>query len=129
MSGGKPIRFRGSLLVEASSWTTEAPVWHEIVLYERDTMDYIAGIKTCRSPASNDVFHATAFGELESVLTWIEEFDPMADLVADLDASDRRISTTDIALRAAALRQRADRVVLQYRTMVGEILYRIDLGE
>jgi hypothetical protein len=66
---------------------------------------------------------------LDAALGWLQAFDPTADLGADIDASDRRVSTTDIALRAAALRQRADRIELQYRSMIGELLYRMDVGE
>jgi hypothetical protein len=51
------------------------------------------------------------------------------DLFADLDASDRRATATDIALLAAALRQRADWVELLYRSMIGELLYRLDINE
>jgi hypothetical protein len=130
LSGGKPMRIRAELLAEASSRSAGAPAWHELALYRRDGGDYAIGLKTCRGPAGDsDVFHARIFPDLEAALDWLQDFDPTADLGADLDASDRRISTTDIALRAASLRQRADRVGLQYRSMIGELLYRLDLGE
>jgi hypothetical protein len=61
-------------------------------------------------------------------LAWLQAFDPAADLFADLDASDRRISATEIALRAASLRQRADWVEMQYRSMIGELLFQFDIG-
>jgi hypothetical protein len=130
MSGGKPMRMRAELLAECSSWSAGAPAWHELALYRRETGDYAVALKTCRGPAGDsDLFHARIFPELDSALTWLQEFDPTAELGVDIDASDRRISTTDIALRAAALRQRADRVELQYRAMIGELLYRMDIGE
>jgi hypothetical protein len=59
----------------------------------------------------------------------LQAFNPTADLDADIDSSDRRISTTDIALRPATLRQYADRVEQHYRVIIGELLYRIDIGE
>jgi hypothetical protein len=129
-SGGKPMRMQAELLAEASSWSADAPAWHELALYRRDGGDYAVGMKTCRGPAGDsDVFHARTFPDLEGALVWLQDFDPTGDLGVDIDASDRRISATDIALRAAALRQRTDRVSLQYRAMIGELLYRIDLGE
>jgi hypothetical protein len=130
MSGGKPMRMRAELLAECSSWSAGAPAWQELALYRRDSDDFAVGLRTCRGPAGeSDVFHARVFRDLEEALAWLQAFDPTADLGVDIDASDRRISTTDIALRAAALRQRADRVSLQYRAMVGELLYRMDIGE
>jgi hypothetical protein len=130
ISGGKPMRMRAELLAEGSSRTAGAAAWHELALYRRDSGDFAAGIRTCRGAAGeSDVFHARIFADLDAALAWLQAFDPTADLSVDIDASDRRISTTDIALRAAALRQRADRVGLQYRALIGELLYRMDIGE
>ncbi len=130
LSGGKPMHMRAELLAECSSWTPGAPAWHELAVYGRETGDFAAAIKTCRAPmGGSDVFHARVFTDLEAALSWVQGFDPTADLGADIDSSDRRISTTDIALRAATLRQQADRVEQQYRAMVGELLYRMDAGE
>jgi hypothetical protein len=128
VSGGKPIRLRAELLAEATSRTPGATLWQELLLYHSDADEYAVGLTTCRSLAgSNDVFHARVFAQLEQALAWLQDFDPTADLGVELDVSDRRISTTDIALRAAALRQRADRVELQYSTMIGELMFRLDL--
>ena len=135
ISGGKPLHMRAELLAECTSWSHGAPAWHELALYHRDSGDFAVGIKTCRTAESSgpmhgsDIFHARIFPDLDTALSWVQDFDPTADLGADIDSSDRRISTTDIALRAATLRQHADRVEQQYRAMVGELLYRMDVGE
>lgn len=130
VSGGKPIHIRAELLAECSSWSAGAPAWHELALYHRDAADFAVALKTCRGPmGGSDVFHARIFPDLDAALVWVQGFDPTADLGADINSSDRRISTTDIALRAATLRQQADRVEQQYRSMVGELLFRLDAGE
>lgn len=130
MSGGKPLRMRAELLAEGSSWTAGALAWQELAVYRREAGDFAVAIRTCRSPGGDsDIHHARIYADLDAALGWLLAFDPTADLAADIDASDRRISTTDIALRAAALRQRTDRVAQQYRAMVGELLYRFDIGE
>jgi hypothetical protein len=139
VSGSKPIRMHGELLAECSSWSAGATAWHELLLYRRQSGDFAAGIKTCRGAADgtprrgaangSDVFHARIFPDLNAALGWVQSFNPTADLGADIDSSDRRISTTDIALRAATLRQHTDRVEQQYRVMVGELLYRLEIEE
>ncbi len=130
ISGSKPIRMSGELLAECNSWSAGAPAWQELVLYRREAGDYAAGIKTCRtSIGAPDVFHARIFPDLDAALGWLQAFNPVADLDADIDSSDRRISATDIALRAATLRQQTDRVEQQYRVMIGELLYRMEIGE
>jgi len=130
VSGSRPIRMCGELLAECSSWSPGAPAWHELVVYRRQTEDFAAGIKTCHGSRDGaEVFHARIFPDLNAALGWLQAFNPTADLGADIDSSDRRISTTDIALRAATLRQRTDRVEQQYRVMIGELLYRMDVEE
>lgn len=131
ISGGKPMHMRADLLAECSSWSNGAPAWHEVVLYrQQNTAEFAVGIKTCGAAmGGNDVFHARLFPDLDAALAWLQIFNPIADLGADIDASDRRISTTEIALRAATLRQQADRVEQHYRSMIGELLYRLDAGE
>lgn len=129
-SGGKPLHIRAELLAECSSWSAGAPAWHELALYSRGAEGFAAGIKTCRAPTGgSDVCHARLFPDMESALGWVQGFDPTGDLAADIDSSDRRISATEIALRAATLRQQADRVRQQYDAMIGELLYRMDAGE
>lgn len=126
-SGGKPLQMRGSLIAEASSYSNGCYAWQELLFYQRESGDFAVGLKSCRAHGGDsDVFHARVFPDLDSALTWLQNFDPTSDLSIDLDASDRRISTTDIALRAATLRQRADRVALQFRAMIGELLFRLE---
>jgi hypothetical protein len=128
-SGGKPLRIRGELLAECTSRTPAAPTWQELQIFRCDDGKVALALRTCRDNRSeSDVFHAHLFDSLEQALAWLQSFDPAADLFADLDASDRRISATEIALRAASLRQRADWVEMQYRSMIGELLFQFDIG-
>ncbi len=128
-SGGKPLRVRGELLAECTSRTPAAPAWQDLQIYRCDDGQFAVALRTCRNKrCEGDVFHAHLFDSLEKGLAWLQAFDPAADLFADLDASDRRISATEIALRAASLRQRADWVEMQYRSMIGELLFQFDIG-
>jgi hypothetical protein len=130
LSGGKPMHLRATLVADCSSFSAGAPAWHELALYSRADGGYAASMRTCRAPMGrSDVFHAHLFPDLEKVLDWVEQFDPTCDLDADIDSANRQISTTDIALRAATLRQHADRVSQQYRAMIGELFYRMETGE
>ena len=129
LTGGKPLRISGELVAECSSWTASASSWHDLQIFVRDTGEFVVALRSCRGDAGeSDVFHARAFASRDEAMLWLQEFDPTADMVADLDPSDRRISAPEIALRAAALRQRMDRLQMQYRSMIGELLYRLDIG-
>lgn len=127
VAGSRPLRLHAQLIAEASSWTSGAPAWHEVAIYQRDEGDIVVALRTCTQPeGEGDVCHARQFVSLADAARWLGGFNPTADLLTDLDASDRRLSGIEIALRAAALRQRADRIERQYNAMIGELLFRID---
>jgi hypothetical protein len=129
MSGGKPLRLTGRLIAECSSWSANVLYWHDLTIYQCDGGNICVGLRSCReSSGEHDVFQARSFLTVDAAMSWLLEYDPTADLPVDIDVSDRRISAVEIALRAAVLRQRTDRLQLQYRSMIGELLYQLDLG-
>lgn len=130
VSGGKPMRLRAQALAEGNSWRLGTHAWHEVQMFRRDTGEYVVGIKCFKKAAGDaDIFHAELFPNLEEAVAFLEGFDPTADLSVDIDASDRSVSAAEIALKAAALRQRADEITRQWRALVGEMLYRLDAAE
>ncbi len=130
MSGGKPLRLTGDLIAECSSWTKNAPCWHDLSVYQRDGGDIVVGLRCCRGHSGEqDIFQARSFLSIETAMTWLLDYDPTADLAVEIDVSDRRISAAEIALRAAVLRQRTDRLQMQYHSMIGELLYQLDLRD
>jgi hypothetical protein len=127
VSGGKPVRLRGQVLAEGQSWSPGTVAWHEVTLYRTDAAEIAVAVRTLRKArGETDVHRAELFPTLADALSWLEEFDPTQDLSVDLDASDRALSTIEIALRAAALRGRADEVARQWRALLGELLFRLD---
>ena len=127
VSGGKPLRLRGALVAEAHSWAPGTVAWHEVSAWRCEGREIAVAVRTLlKAEGSSDVHRAEIFPTLGEAQAWLEEFDPTADLPVDLDASDRRVSAVDIALRAAALRGRADAVARQWRALLGEILLRLD---
>ncbi len=127
VSGAKPLRMRAQTLAEGTSWCYGTPAWHEVTLYQRDTGEFPVAVKTFKKASSEpDVFQAEQFATLDEAILWLETFDPTGELSTDIDVSDRRTSTVDITLKAAALRQRADQVARQYRSLIGEMLFQLD---
>jgi hypothetical protein len=129
VSGGKPLRLRGVLLAEGNSWAPGTVAWHEVALWRCEDSEVAVAVRTLRkAQGETDIHRAELFPNLADALGWLEEFDPTADLSVDLDASDRALSAIEIALRAAALRGRADEVARQWRALLGEMLFRLDPG-
>jgi hypothetical protein len=129
-SQARPLRVQASLLAEATSWCEGIPAWQELVLLQEPAGGFAVGIKTCRSASGEaDIYHAERFTDLAQALSWLQDFDPVSDLSVDFDVLDRRLSTVELALRAARLRQRADWVRQQYQCTIGELFFRLDTGE
>ena len=125
--GGKPLKLRAELLAEGGSRTEGATHWHEIAFYRTDAGQIAVALRLLRTVAGDlGVHRARVFPDMDAASTWLEQFDCSADLGADFDVADCRLSTASITLQAAALRERTDRLERAYRGLVGEILFRLE---
>lgn len=66
---------------------------------------------------------ALAFADLEQAICWLESYDPLRDLQPAFDALDPSVSPVDLTLRTAALRHRAEKLLVDWRAMLGELLF------
>ncbi|WP_439551163.1 hypothetical protein [Falsiroseomonas sp.] len=128
VSGAKPVRLRGRLLTEGRSCAAASTAWHEVSIWQIEGSREVAVALRTRSPGGDaaDVHRAELFPDLAEALDWLEAFDPLADLSVDFDASDRRLSGVEVALRAAALRGRAEAVTREWRGLLGDVLFVLD---
>jgi hypothetical protein len=125
-SGSRPLRVRGELIAEGSSWAMGNPCWHELSLYRCEGGQIAIAQRTRHQSAPEGGLHrAVLRADMEETCAWLEAFDASADLDAGFDVADMNTSTATIGLKAAALRDRADRVVREYRCLVGELLDRL----
>ncbi len=123
--GAKPLRIHGVILAEAHSWSPAVPAWHEVALFRTEGRECAVALRMRKKAVGEaDIHHAEIFASLDEALEWLEAFDPTSGLAPGFDASDRRVSTAEIALASAALRQQADAVTRQWRGLLGELLYR-----
>jgi hypothetical protein len=126
-SGGKPLRLHGEVLAEGSSRLAGAARWHETAIYRTSEGKFAVALRFLSSTAGEAAVHrARLFDTENDAASWLENFDPACDLDADFDVSDPRISIALVALKAAALRDRAERLSRAYRVMIGELLFRLE---
>ncbi|NGM19577.1 hypothetical protein G3576_06100 [Roseomonas stagni] len=128
VSGAKPVRLRGHKLTEGHSRAAGCIAWHEVEIWQLENSREIAVALRTRRPGGEaaDLHRAELFPDLAEALDWLEGFDPVADLTVDFDAGDRRLSAVEVALRAAALRGRAEVVTREWRALLGEVLFVLD---
>lgn len=124
--GTKPLRLCVALLADGSNKLDGSIEWHEVSLYRAVSGQFAVALRFVRATSLESTIHrARVFETMDDAATWLETFDPIADLSADFDVSDIRLSAARVALKASALRERAERLDRAYRVLVGEVLYRL----
>ncbi len=125
--GGKPLRLYGELLAEGSNRVPEAACWHEIAFYRTQAGQIVVALRFLQpGGVETGVHRARVFEDMDNAAMWLEGFDPAVDLSADFDVSDPRLSAACVAVKAAALRDRAERLDRAYRGLIGEVLFRLE---
>ncbi len=126
-ASGKPLRLQAELLAEGSSRASDAPLWHEVSLYRTRSGQIALALRCVRASDPAGFAHrALVFDDMDAAATWLEQFDPTVDVNADFDVADTRLSSAAMALKAASLRDRTERLERAYRALIGEVLFRLE---
>ena len=79
--GRRPLKIRGSCMIEAGNWQTDRPFWHEIAIYELAEGDFAVSRKTFfKANDCLDRFEAARLPGAEDVVAWLSEHDAGNDL-------------------------------------------------
>ena len=125
--GGRPLRLQATLLAEGGNRQPGVTHWHEMALYRTDAGQIAVALRLLSSlPGECGVHRARVFGDIDAACGWLEQFDVAADLDAGFDVADQRLSGPGLAVEAASLRGRAERLDRAYRGLVGEILFHLE---
>lgn len=129
-TGGRAIRFHGSLLCTAMSYQAGLPFWYEISIYRKTTGAFVVAVKMfTRSEDQRDLFRVYAAQEFEELVELLEGYDPTADIDAiELESTADDMSPSLLALKGLGIRLRIEEARRQFGDLVGEILYELDVG-
>jgi len=126
VTGGQPLRLRGAIFAEAHSWAPGVLAWHEIGLFRTAGPECAATLRTLnKAMGEADIHRAGMFPTLALALSWLERFDPTADLQPGFNMADAGMNRANLTLRAAGLRIKADAVTREWRCMLGELFFRL----
>ncbi|MGF1453879.1 MAG: hypothetical protein ACFB6R_00735 [Alphaproteobacteria bacterium] len=129
-SGRQPLRFKGALLAEATGHASEGRLWHELNIYSRQTGGFVVDLRVFKKDrGQKDIFHVHAFETLGEVVSFLEDFDPTADVPVNVDTDAPGCTTARLTLKAVALRQRIEDVTRDYRSLVGDLLFQLEAVE
>lgn len=126
-SGARPIKFTGSELAMAMSFTPEIPYWYEINIYRTNDSNFVTAIRLFhQSEDKRDTVEAWQFSSLDEALTAIEHYDAGADVEAVMPDTVQNDCAAEIAACALELRARLENQRQHYRGLAGEILFELE---
>lgn len=128
-SGARPLKFNGSELAMAMSFTPEIPYWYEINLYRTTESDFVAAVRLFhQSEDKLDTVEAWRCKSLDEALTSLEHYDAANDVEVTLIAPGKDMAASEVAAASLELHARIHAQRQHYRGLVGEILHELDAG-
>ncbi len=126
-SGARPLKFNGSELAMAMSFTPEIPYWYEINLYRTTDSEFVAAVRLFhQSEEKRDTVEAWKFKSLDEALAAIEHYDAATDVEAVMPGIEDDLCGAEVAAQAMELRARIENQRQHFRGLVGEVLYELD---
>jgi len=126
-SGARPLKFSGSELAMAMSFSPEIPYWYEINLYRTTGSEFVAAVRLFhQSEDRRDTVEAWRFSSLDEALAAIEDYDAAQDVDFAAAIPRENMPGAEIAGQALTLQARVHAMRQHYRGLVGEILFELD---
>lgn len=126
-AGARPLRFSGSELAMAMSYTPELPYWYEINIYRTAERDFAVAIRLFHQAEDvKDTVEAWRCPSLEHAFDVIENYDAAQDVLVGMDVETVGKPAAELAAIATELKARIANARMHYQGLVGEILAELD---
>lgn len=126
--GARPLKFTGSELAMAMSFTPEIPYWYEVNLYRTTGSDFVVAIRLFhQSEDKRDTVEAWQFKSLDEAIAAIEHYDAAQDVDFHGSMPGAELCGAEVTARALDLEARIHSQRQHYRGLVGEILFELDV--
>lgn len=127
-TGGRPLEFKGSELLTATSHSPGPSLWYEIYVWRTVAGGFVVQIRMfAKSERMKDRFRVFQVDSVEELAHLFETYDTSKDIDADIPVDDKNVHVAEIALQAAALRMKVDEGARQFADLVGEILHSLEV--
>ncbi len=129
-NGRKAIRFEGWQLIEAAGSSCDRHVWLDLNIYRTVSGSIVVELIARRAMADHhDLPQVRVFDDLATAANWLEAYRPAesAPIPAGLGAAETALPWA--VLQAVQLRQRMDRIELDYHALLSEVFAALDLTE
>lgn len=129
-AGGRPLRFNGSELAMAMSYTSGIPYWYEINLYRTADQGFVAAVRLFhQSEDLQDTVQAKECSTLDEAIEWLINYDAAADLALNLEVDMSEAPASEMGVLALQLMARIADVRHHYASLVGELLHDLENPE
>jgi hypothetical protein len=129
-TGRKAIRFEGWQLIEALGSNGGRHVWHDLNIYRTVKGSIVVELIARRGLADHhDVSHVQTFDDLAAAANWLEAYRPAEDVPIPAGLGGMDTTLPWAVLQAVQLRQRIDRIELDYRALLSEVFAVLDLTD
>ncbi|MEM6681112.1 MAG: hypothetical protein AAF607_02620 [Pseudomonadota bacterium] len=130
ITGARPMHFTGRHLAMATAWSTSAPRWYEINLYETDSDEIICDVRLFhKAEGSSDLYRVTKHSDWHGAIDWLENYNTGHDIICDVGVDDAALSAAEVSLRGITVRQHILELKTQYQTILGNLLYELKVQD
>lgn len=123
-AGGRPLRFEGSELAMAMSFTASMPYWYEINLYRSVDQRIVTAVRLFhQSEKKQDTVRAWESASIDDAIDKLTRYDAGYDVPVDIDFDASQAPPPELAAKALQLQARISEARHHYKSIVGEFLY------
>ena len=127
--GARPLRFNGSELAMAMSYTPSVPYWYEINIYRTTEQNFVSTIRLFyQSDENNDTVRAWNADSLDEAIEILTNFDAADDVYLPKYARAKTLSAAELSANAMQLLADIKGARDHYQSLIGEFLYDLECG-
>lgn len=128
-AGGRPLRFDGSELAMAMSFSPEVPYWYEINLYRTVQQTFVVAVRLFyQSESKTDTLRAWESETIDDAIDKMAQYDAAFDIPVTADVDVNTAPPAEIAAHAMLLKAQISDARHHYESLVGEMLYDLENG-
>ncbi|MFA8442744.1 hypothetical protein [Yoonia sp.] len=129
-AGGRPLRFDGSELAMAMSYTPAIPYWYEINLYRTTQQGFVAAIRLFhQAEDQQDTVRAWEAATLDEAIEQLITYDAAQDVPLGVEFNLATAPASETGALALQLLAQISDVRQHYGSLIGEFLYDLENGQ
>ncbi len=128
-AGARPLRFEGSELAMAMSFTPEVPYWYEINLYRTVSQTFVTVVRLFyQSADKSDTLRAWESESIDDAIDTLTQYDAGYDIPVTIDFDVDDAPPAEMAAEAMAMKARISEARHHYKSLAGELLFDLESG-